>query len=70
MTANRFSSASKISINSHSVRSMYQNAANYFRNGDFLQKLQHFDFYLDLPEKRGRENDFPGLRETKRRLYT
>ena len=40
---------------------MYQNAANYFRNGDFLQKLQHFDFYLDLPEKRGRENDFPGL---------
>ena len=50
--------------------SMYQNAANYFRDGEFSQKLQHFDFYLDLPEKRGRENDFPGLRETKRRLYT
>ena len=41
--------------------SMYQNAANYFRDGEFTQKLQHFHFYLDLPGKRGRENDLPGL---------
>ena len=52
VTDNRFSSASKISINKHSMWSMYQNAANYFRDGEFSQKLQHFDFYLDLPEKR------------------